>query len=92
MTESERLRLARESMYRPEFESDACGVGLVAATDGVPSRRVVAAAIDALKARSMPTARPATAPASTSTCPPSSSTTPWSPPDTACYRTGSRSA
>ncbi|RDE06153.1 glutamate synthase large subunit [Sphingomonas aracearum] len=37
-------------MYRPEFESDACGVGLVAATDGTPSRRVVQSAIDALKA------------------------------------------
>ncbi len=47
---AERLRLARDGMYRPEFESDACGVGMVAATDGVPSRRVVAAAIDALKA------------------------------------------
>jgi glutamate synthase (NADPH/NADH) large chain len=30
----QRERLAREGMYRPEFESDACGVGLVAATDG----------------------------------------------------------
>lgn len=47
---AERERLAREGMYRPEFESDACGVGLVAATDGKPSRRVVASAIDALKA------------------------------------------
>ncbi len=47
---SERERLAREGMYRPEFESDACGVGLVAATDGRASRRVVASAIDALKA------------------------------------------
>jgi glutamate synthase (NADPH/NADH) large chain len=47
---SERERLARDGMYRPEFESDACGVGLVAATDGKPSRRVVSAAIDALKA------------------------------------------
>ncbi|MBN8815825.1 MAG: glutamate synthase large subunit [Sphingomonas sp.] len=37
-------------MYRPEFESDACGVGLVAATDGLASRRVVQSAIDALKA------------------------------------------
>jgi glutamate synthase (NADPH/NADH) large chain len=43
-------RIAREGMYRPEFEGDACGVGLVAATDGKPSRRVVASAIDALKA------------------------------------------
>lgn len=47
---SERERLAAEGMYRPEFEGDACGVGMVAATDGVPSRRVVAAAVDALKA------------------------------------------
>ncbi|MEQ9661131.1 MAG: glutamate synthase large subunit [Parasphingopyxis sp.] len=46
----EHERLAREGMYRPEFESDACGVGLVAAIDGSPSRRVVEAAIDALRA------------------------------------------
>ncbi|MGE4411752.1 MAG: glutamate synthase large subunit, partial [Sphingobium sp.] len=46
----ERERIAREGMYRPELESDACGVGLVAATDGKPSRRVVVSAIDALKA------------------------------------------
>ncbi|WP_448502570.1 glutamate synthase large subunit [Sphingomonas sp.] len=37
-------------MYRPEFEGDACGVGMVASTDGIASRRVVQAAIDALKA------------------------------------------
>ena len=49
-TESQRSRLAREGMYHPELESDACGVGLVAAIDGKASRRVVAAAIDALKA------------------------------------------
>jgi len=48
--EAERERLAREGMYRPDFEGDACGVGMVAAIDGKPSRRVVAAAIDALKA------------------------------------------
>ncbi len=47
---SERLRLAAEGMYRPEFERDACGVGMVAATDGKPSRRVVQSAIDALRA------------------------------------------
>ena len=46
----QRARLAAEGMYRPEFESDACGVGLVAATDGLASRRVVQSAIDALKA------------------------------------------
>ncbi|MBT2187593.1 glutamate synthase large subunit [Sphingobium nicotianae] len=49
-TEAERRRIAEVGMYRPEFESDACGVGLVAATDGKASRRVVASAIDALKA------------------------------------------
>ncbi|WP_294296909.1 glutamate synthase large subunit [uncultured Sphingomonas sp.] len=48
--DTERTRLAAEGMYRPEFEGDACGVGMVAATDGIPSRRVVQAAIDALKA------------------------------------------
>ena len=49
-SEAERARIAREGMYHPELESDACGVGMVAATDGRPSRRVVASAIDALKA------------------------------------------
>ncbi|HPU16177.1 MAG TPA: glutamate synthase central domain-containing protein, partial [Polymorphobacter sp.] len=48
--QSERQRIAEVGMYRPDLESDACGVGLVAATDGKPSRRVVTAAIDALKA------------------------------------------
>ncbi|WP_033922600.1 glutamate synthase large subunit [Sphingomonas sp. 37zxx] len=48
--ETERLRLAEHGMYRPEYEGDACGVGLVAATDGKASRRVVQSAIDALKA------------------------------------------
>ncbi|MFS2110366.1 glutamate synthase large subunit [Sphingomonas sp. Sphisp140] len=48
--QTERERLALEGMYRPEFEGDACGVGMVAATDGLPSRRVVQSAIDALKA------------------------------------------
>ncbi|WP_066798835.1 glutamate synthase large subunit [Sphingomonas soli] len=50
MNQAERDRLAREGMYRPEFEGDACGVGLVAAIDGQPSRRVVQSAIDALRA------------------------------------------
>ena len=47
---TQRERLAVEGMYRPEFEGDACGVGMVAAIDGQPSRRVVQGAIDALKA------------------------------------------
>ncbi len=46
----EHARLAHEGMYYPETERDACGVGLIAATDGKPSRRVVAAGIEALKA------------------------------------------
>ncbi len=46
----QRAYLAEHGMYRPEFEGDACGVGMVAATDGKPSRRVVQSAIDALKA------------------------------------------
>ncbi|MEH3038260.1 MAG: glutamate synthase large subunit [Sphingomonas adhaesiva] len=46
----QRQYLATHGMYRPEYEGDACGVGLVAATDGKPSRRVVQSAIDALKA------------------------------------------
>ncbi|MBN9787314.1 glutamate synthase large subunit [Pseudonocardia sp. TMWB2A] len=50
MSNDQRQYLADHGMYRPEFEGDACGVGLVAATDGKPSRRVVASAIDALKA------------------------------------------
>ncbi|MET0372290.1 MAG: glutamate synthase large subunit [Sphingobium sp.] len=46
----ERARIAEVGMYHPDLEGDACGVGLVAATDGRASRRVVASAIDALKA------------------------------------------
>ncbi len=48
--DAQRNRLAADGMYHPESEGDACGVGLVAAVDGKPSRRVVTAAIDALKA------------------------------------------
>jgi glutamate synthase (NADPH/NADH) large chain len=47
---AERARIAEIGMYRPDMESDACGVGLIAATDGKPSRRVVVAGIEALKA------------------------------------------
>ncbi len=36
-------------LYRPEDEHDACGVGFVAAIDGVPRRDVVWAAINALE-------------------------------------------
>ncbi|GGE21501.1 glutamate synthase [Polymorphobacter glacialis] len=47
---AERARIAEVGMYRPDMESDACGVGLIAATDGKASRRVVIAGIEALKA------------------------------------------
>ena len=36
--------------YSPDQEHDACGVGLIAAIDGVPRREVVTRAIEALKA------------------------------------------
>jgi len=48
--EAERERLEREGLYRQDEEHDSCGVGFVAAVDGKPSRRVVTAAIEALKA------------------------------------------
>ena len=44
------LRLAREGLYDPRDEHDACGVGLVASIDGEPRREVVEAGIAALKA------------------------------------------
>ncbi|MGJ8535705.1 MAG: glutamate synthase large subunit, partial [Parasphingopyxis sp.] len=47
---SEHERMANEGMYRPDMEADACGVGLIAAIDGKPSRRVVEAGIEALRA------------------------------------------
>ena len=43
-------RLAREGLYDPALEHESCGVGLVAAIDGVPRRDVVEAGIEALKA------------------------------------------
>ncbi|PZN92387.1 MAG: glutamate synthase large subunit [Alphaproteobacteria bacterium] len=46
----ERARIAGVGMYRPDLEGDACGVGVIAATDGKASRRVVVAGIEALKA------------------------------------------
>lgn len=49
-TSDQHAYLAEHGMYRPEFEGDACGVGMVAAIDGQASRRVVQGAIDALKA------------------------------------------
>jgi glutamate synthase (NADPH/NADH) large chain len=42
--------LAAHGLYHPSQERDACGVGFVAAIDGRPNRRVVAAGIAALRA------------------------------------------
>ncbi len=46
----EQMRLARDGLFDPAFERDACGVGFVAAIDGSPRRDVVEKAIAALKA------------------------------------------
>ncbi|MGB3146778.1 MAG: glutamate synthase large subunit [Paracoccaceae bacterium] len=48
--EARRERIADKGLYRAEDEHASCGVGLVVATDGAPSRRVVQHGIDALKA------------------------------------------
>ena len=48
MREAERL--SRTGLYDPAHEHAGCGVGLVASLDGAPRRRVVEAAIAALKA------------------------------------------
>ncbi|MFZ5609998.1 MAG: glutamate synthase large subunit [Pseudomonadota bacterium] len=47
---NERARLARQGLYDPADEHDACGVGFIAAIDGKPRREVVERAIEALKA------------------------------------------
>lgn len=46
---SNRERLIEANAYNPEHEKDACGVGLVAALDGKPSREIVEMGIKALK-------------------------------------------
>jgi glutamate synthase (NADPH/NADH) large chain len=43
-------KLIGGNVYDPSFEHDACGVGLVASTEGKKSRRVVEFGIEALKA------------------------------------------
>ena len=42
--------LKQNSVYNESMEHDACGVGLVASTEGVKSRKVVEYGIQALKA------------------------------------------
>lgn len=41
--------LAQRGLYAPEQERDACGVGLIAAIDGVPRRAIVEKAIEGLR-------------------------------------------
>ena len=47
--QSEAKRLERDGMYDPADEHASCGVGMIAAIDGKPTRRVVEAGIEALK-------------------------------------------
>lgn len=47
--QSEAARLADVGMYDPADEHASCGVGMIAAINGKPTRRVVEAAIEALK-------------------------------------------
>ncbi|MFK7867126.1 MAG: glutamate synthase large subunit [Alphaproteobacteria bacterium] len=42
--------LSKHGLYVPELESSACGVGMIAATDGKPTRLLVERALEALKA------------------------------------------
>ncbi|MBJ7483864.1 glutamate synthase central domain-containing protein, partial [Brevundimonas sp.] len=46
---TDRQRLIDAGAYEPSSEKDACGVGMVAAIDGVPRREVVIHAIQSLK-------------------------------------------
>ncbi|MEX5728168.1 glutamate synthase (NADPH/NADH) large chain [Rhodovulum iodosum] len=48
--EAKRACMAEHGLYRPDDEHASCGVGLVVAIDGKPSRKVVENGIDALKA------------------------------------------
>jgi len=48
--EAKRAFMAEHSLWKPEDEHSSCGVGLVVAINGKPSRRVVQNGIDALKA------------------------------------------
>ena len=43
-------KLIQGNVYDPKMEHDACGVGLVASTDGRKSRKIVEYGIEALKA------------------------------------------
>ena len=45
-----KILLEKTFNYKPDMEHDACGVGLIATTDGKKSRKVVEYGIEALKA------------------------------------------
>ena len=45
-----KLLLEKTHNYNPEMEHDACGVGLIASTNGKKTRKVVEHGIEALKA------------------------------------------
>jgi glutamate synthase (NADPH/NADH) large chain len=45
-----KILLEKTFNYTPEMEHDACGVGLIATTDGKKTRKVVEYGIEALKA------------------------------------------
>ena len=47
--ETNRDKLIKAHAYDPSDEHDACGVGLVASTDGIPKREIVDMALQALK-------------------------------------------
>ena len=47
---SNKQKLFKNYSYFPEMEHEACGVGLIATTDGKKSRKVVEYGINALKA------------------------------------------
>ena len=48
--EAKRKHMAENGLYSEVEEHASCGVGLVVSIDGTPSRKVVQAGIDALKA------------------------------------------
>ena len=47
---AKRVNVAQNGLYSEAEEHASCGVGLVVSIDGKPSRKVVQAGIDALKA------------------------------------------
>ena len=48
--ETKRAWMAEHGLYKEDDEHSSCGVGLVASISGKPSRKVVEAGLDALRA------------------------------------------